>query len=105
MSRYEADPNNSKKQQPKSIPLSGFGKAITPAPTTIVDRPSYILINKVGNYSFAYEDGGMQTNYESGSQLTNAAAGPIRLDINPVAWVSNGGAAGDVTFVYTGNVG
>ena len=46
MSRYEADPNNSKKQQPKSIPLSAYGKAITPAPYPARhDRPNYILIN------------------------------------------------------------
>ena len=104
MSRYEADPNNTNKSQPKAIPLSAYGQSINPAPTVITDRPNYILINKVGNYSFAYQSGSLST-YVSGSQITNAAGGPVRLDINPVAWVSSGGAAGDVTFVYTGNVG
>ena len=35
------------------------------------------------------------------------AAGPIRLDINPVAWrqTDAAGTVGDVTFVYTGDVG
>ena len=104
MSRYEADPNNNKKSQPKAIPVSAHGKSTTPAPEVITDRPNYILINKIGNYSFAYTSGSVST-YVSGSQVTNAAAGPIRLDINPVAWVSKGGGAGDITFVYTGNIG
>ena len=48
MSRYQANPNNSKKQQPNSIPLSAYGKAITPAPYPARhDRPNYILINPV----------------------------------------------------------
>ena len=105
MSRYQADPNNSKKMIPKAVPTSAFGKATTPAPYPARhERPNYILINKVGNYSFAYESGSLNS-YVSGSQVTNAAAGPVRLDINPIAWVSKNGAAGDVTFVYTGNVG
>ena len=105
MSRYEADPNNNLKSQPKAIPLSAHGKAINPDPyPALHDRPNYILINKIGNYSFAYQSGSLST-YVSGSQITNAAGGPVRLDINPVAWTSNGGAAGDITFVYTGNVG
>ena len=105
MSRYEADPNNSKKQQPKSIPLSAYGNAITPAPYPARhDRPNYILINTVGDYSFAYESGSLDT-YQSGSKIENVAGGPVRVDINPIAWTSNGGKAGDITFVYTGNVG
>ena len=32
MSRYEADPNNNLKSQPKAIPLSAHGKATNPAP-------------------------------------------------------------------------
>ena len=48
-------------------------------------------------------DGG--SSYESGSVIT--ADGPVRLDINPVAWetVPAGGTKGAVTFVYTGDVG
>ena len=56
----------------------------------------------MGNYSFAYESGSLAT-YTSGSQVTDAAGGPIKLDIQPIAWISNGGAAGDVTFVYRGD--
>tara|TARA_E500000305_G_C3914206_1_gene184843 strand:+ start:316 stop:615 length:300 start_codon:yes stop_codon:yes gene_type:complete len=96
---YEA---NGKKSKPKAIPVSAFGKATTPTPYPARhDRPNYILINKIGNYSFAYESGSLDT-YVSGSQVTNAAGGPIRLDINPIAWISKGGVAGDITFVYTG---
>ena len=45
--------------------------------------------------------------YETGSLLGNAAGGPIRLDINPVAWRQTDatGTVGDITFVYIGNVG
>ena len=104
MSRYEADPNNNKKSQPKAIPVSAHGKSTTPAPEVITDRPNYILINKVGTYRFAYESGSLAT-YTSGSVIT--ADGPVRLDINPVAWrqTSTVGDIGDVTFVYTGNIG
>ena len=105
MSRYKADPNNSNKMIPKELPVSAHGQATTPAPYPARhDRPNYILINKAGNYSFAYESSSL-ADYVSGSQVTNAAAGPVRLDINPIAWVSKGGAAGAVHFVYTGNVG
>jgi len=62
------------------------------------------LVNTIGNYSFAYASGSLST-YVSGSKIENAAGGPVRLDINPVAWTSNGGVAGDITFVYLGDVG
>jgi hypothetical protein len=103
MSRYEANPNNSKKSQPKAIPVSAYGKSVIPAPEVITDRPNYILINKIGNYSFAYQSGSVST-YVSGSSVA-ADAGPVKLDINPVAWNSATAVTGDVTFVYTGNVG
>ena len=103
---YQVDPNNDKKQTPKSIPASHYGKAITPAANTHVDRPNYILVNVNGTYAFAYESGSVGT-YETGSLLGNAAGGPIRLDINPVAWRQTDatGTVGDITFVYIGNVG
>ena len=109
MSRYEANPNNNLKSQPKALPLSAHGKSITPAPYPARhERPNYILINKVGTYAFAYESGSADT-YTTGSVIHNAAGGPIRIDINPIAWTDHGsepnGVAGDVTFVYTGNVG
>ena len=105
MSRYEADPDNSKKQQPKAIPTSAYGKATTPDKETIQDRPNHVLVNMNGTYAFAYVSGSAST-YTTGS-VVDDAAGPIRLDINPVAWrqTDAAGSVGDVTFVYTGNVG
>ena len=102
---YQADPNNSKKQTPKARPKTAYGKSTTPSAQVISDRPNYIIINKVGTYRFAYESGSVGT-YETGS-VVDDAAGPIRLDINPVAWrqTDAAGSVGDVTFVYTGNVG
>ena len=109
MSRYEADSNDNKKSQPKAIPVSAHGRATTPAPYPARhERPNYILINKIGTYAFAYESGSAST-YATGSIVSNAAGGPIRVDINPIAWTDHGatpvGAAGDVTFIYTGNIG
>ena len=102
---YKADPNNSKKQIPKARSSDAYGKATQPGPYPLRHaRPNYVLINTAGNYSFAYESGSLAT-YVSGSLIQSANAGPIRLDINPIAWISNGGAVGDVTFVYTGDVG
>ncbi len=92
------------KQYPTSkVVKDAYGRATTPAPYPARHpRPTHILINKVGNYSFAYESGSLAT-YTSGSQVTDAAGGPIKLDIQPIAWVSKDGAAGDVTFVYKGD--
>ena len=106
MSRYEANPNNSKKQQPKAIPVSAHGRSVNPGAEVFTDRPNYILVNVNGTYAFAYESGSVGT-YETGSLLGNAAGGPIRLDINPVAWRQTDatGTVGDITFVYIGNVG
>ena len=53
MSRYEADPNNSKKQQPKAIPVSAHGRSVNPGAEVITDRPNYILVNVNGTYAFA----------------------------------------------------
>ncbi len=103
MSRYEADPNNNLKSQPKAIPISAHGQSINPTAQEIVDRPNYIMVNRAGSYTFAYQSGSLST-YVSGSTVV-ADAGPVRLDINPVAWNSATAVTGDVTFVYTGNVG
>ena len=101
---YQVDPNDNKKQIPKARSVNAYGKATTPSAQIITDRPNFILINKVGTYRFAYESGSLAT-YTSGSVIT--ADGPVRLDINPVAWetVPAGGTKGAVTFVYTGDVG
>ena len=101
---YQVDSNDDKKQVPKGRSVNAYGKATTPSAQIITDRPNFILINKVGTYRFAYESGSLAT-YTSGSVIT--ADGPVRLDINPVAWetVPAGGAKGAVTFVYTGDVG
>ena len=105
MSRYTVNSDNNKKQQPKAIPTSAYGKVTTPAEETIQDRPNHVIINMNGVYAFAYESGSVGT-YTTGS-VVDDAAGPIRLDINPVAWrqTNGAGSVGDVTFVYTGNVG
>ena len=102
---YKADPNNTAKQVPKARAISAYGKATQPGPYPLRHaRPNYVLINTTGNYSFAYKSGSLAT-YVSGSLIQSANAGPIRLDINPIAWLSSDGAVGDVTFVYTGDVG
>jgi len=99
---YQVDPNDSTKSIPKAIPVSAYGRSINPAATVITDRPNYIMVNRAGSYSFAYQSGSLAT-YVSGSTVV-ADAGPVRLDINPVAWTSATAATGDITFVYTGNV-
>ena len=101
---YQADSSNPKKSTPKPRPNTAYGKATTPSAQIISDRPNYIIINKTGTYRFAYESGSLAS-YESGSVIT--ADGPVRLDINPVAWetVPACGTKGAVTFVYTGDIG
>ena len=101
---YQVDPNNDKKQTPKARSTSAYGKAIQPVPKTLVDRPNYVLVNRTGQYLFLYEQSGSYPgDYVSGS--VTADGGPIRLDINPKAWGSESVATGDVTFVYTGDIG
>ena len=102
---YQADPNNSKKQIPKSRSIDAYGKVTQPGPQVLSDRPNYVLVNSAGNYSFLYEQSGSLATYVSGSLIQSANAGPVRLDVNPIAWTSSGGVAGDVTFVYLGDVG
>ena len=102
---YQVDGDNDKKQIPKGRPVGAYGRAFAPAPKAITDRPNYVVINGRGSYAFAYQSGSLDT-YTTGSFLDDAA-GPYRLDINPVAWYKTDGAgiAGDITFVYTGDVG
>ena len=110
---YQVDPNDNTKQIPKARPGSAAGKAVAPEMKVVQKRPNYVLINMNGTYAFCYETTASigashhdaQT-YETGS-VVDDGAGPIRLDINPVAWKQTdaAGATGDVTFVYTGDVG
>tara|TARA_X000001382_G_C3099463_1_gene156197 strand:+ start:38 stop:355 length:318 start_codon:yes stop_codon:yes gene_type:complete len=101
MPLYKQDPNDSSKQTPDITPggTARFSNAIVPAAKTIQKRPSYVIINNAGNFSFAYESGSYPTGYITGSVL-DGNGGPIRLDINPIAWGGEDVSTGDVTFVY-----
>jgi len=110
---YQVDSSDSTKSVPKARPVSGAGQAKTPSADVIQQRPNYILVNMNGTYSFSYETtasiGATSTaasEYSTGS-VVDDAAGPVRLDINPVAWhqCDAAGSVGDITFVYTGDVG
>ena len=101
---YQVDPNDSKKQVPKARPQSAYGRVTQPGPQVLSARPNYVLINNTGQYLFLYSDSGSYPgDYISGSIVTSG--GPVRLDINPKAWGSKTGVTGEVTFVYTGDVG
>ena len=110
MPLYKADPNDSTKQIPNNQPNDlQFSHAECPTHSTITKRPSYVTVNLNGTYAFAYDSASAAletstTNYITGS-VVDDGAGPIRLDISPVAWRqvdgSNvGGTVGDITFVY-----
>ena len=97
MPLYEADGT---KQKPIARTGTAFySHANCPPAQTIVKRPSYVIVNNAGNFSFAYESGSYPSTYITGSVL-DADAGPIRLDISPVAWGGAGVKTGDITFVY-----
>ena len=110
---YQVDPNDNTKMSPKALPESAFGKATTPAEMTLQDRPSYIFVNMNGTYAFTYSSGSLLSGdgaggrelYTTGS-VVDDAAGPIRLDIQPVAWRQTDatGTVGDITFVYQGGL-
>ena len=98
MPLYEA---NGSKQKPIVRDGTAFcSHATTPAAQSINKKPSYVIVNNSGNFSFAYESGSYPDVYITGSVMTADDAGPIRLDISPVAWGGEGVATGDVTFVY-----
>ena len=100
---YTVDPDNNLKMIPNTkVDRERLGRAINPTPyPNRHERPTYILVNTIGDYSFAYESGSLAS-YVSGSKIENAAGGPIKLDIQPIAWTSVGAKTGDVTFVYKG---
>ena len=99
------------------------GMATAPAVTTMVERPSYVVINNTGSYHFCYQStaslGGTVTgsdSYADGDDQFILAGNfkndgddsdsvpNVRLDIQPVAWSGSGDGdnylTGDVTFVY-----
>jgi hypothetical protein len=117
MSFYIQDPNNPNKQVPVIKPvLKSVSNAHCPPARITNRRPTYVTINNSGSYAFLYETtssiGGVlndeDANFITGSIVQSANAGPIRLDINPVAWrktdaqigVAEHGSSGDITFVF-----
>ena len=98
---YTTDPNDGKKQVPKAIPVSAYGKAIAPAAEAEVARASYVIVNVEHGtkYEFLYESGGTYVDYG-----IVAADGPLRLNINPIAWKGGAGTTGHVSFVYEGGL-
>ncbi len=101
---YRVDPDNNLKMIPNTkVIKEAYGRATTPAAESIQPRPSHILVNMNGAYAFAYESGSVAS-YQTGS-VVDDAAGPIRLEIQPVAWrqTDAAGTIGDVTFVYRGD--
>tara|TARA_Y100000034_G_scaffold12975_1_gene13604 strand:+ start:198 stop:521 length:324 start_codon:yes stop_codon:yes gene_type:complete len=106
---YKTDPNNAKKQVPKARSVDAYGQVSAPAISTVTKRPNYVLINASGSYAFCYKVTGSVANinlYVTGAFLDDAA-GPVRLDIQPNAWrkTDGTGTVGNVTFVYTGDIG
>ena len=98
---YQKDPNDSKKQVPKAFPSTGFDKATAPAAEAEVARASYVIINVEHGtkYEFLYESGGDYSDYG-----IVAADGPLRININPIAWKGGAGTTGHVSFVYEGGL-
>ena len=111
MSFYKQEPDNTSKQIPDVSPggIHRFSHATVPIKEVVTKRPSYVIVNKVGTYAFAYETsasvGGVSddehSKFVTGSVVEDAAGG-IKLDINPVAWRRCDGvdSKGQVTFVY-----
>ena len=109
---YKADPNDSTKQIPNSHISASLTNFVTvPGAGVVSDRPTSIILNNAGTYKFCYEttaslgtsNSSAHQEYISGSVL-DADAGPVKLDIQPVAWneSADAGKIGDVTFVYKG---
>ena len=114
--------NAGEKQGPKGLPKSAFGNATAPAALTITERPTYIMINKANQgYKFCFDvtgsigttlvdeqhDFGGTGGWVTASVASgDAGSGPVRLDVQPVAWdrTDGDGAVGDITFVYKGGL-
>jgi len=114
---YMANPDNPYKQVPRGNTGSGsfndtlkkYSHATAPSASSINKRPSYIMVNTTGSFSFAYESGSLFNSevYITASNNQQVVAGvggftPYKLDINPVAWKSDDfkAPAGSITFVY-----
>ena len=71
-----------------------------PAANTEVKRATYVIINveHATKYEFKYESGGSYVDYG-----IVAADGPLKVDIQPVAWKGGAGTTGHVSFVYRGD--
>ena len=98
------DPNGTKQKPIVRNGTGFFSHATCPTRETHNKRPSYVIVNTDGEYAFCYNSGshGTVSSYITGSSVQSANAGPIRLDISPVAWrqTDTAGDVGDVTFVY-----
>ena len=103
---YTTDPNNAKKQVPKAISVSAYGKAIAPAAEAEVARASYVIVNAghATKYEFLYESGGTYVDYGLVPIASNAGVGGFRININPIAWKGGAGTTGHVSFVYEGGL-
>tara|TARA_R110002020_G_scaffold42688_5_gene124728 strand:+ start:1248 stop:1604 length:357 start_codon:yes stop_codon:yes gene_type:complete len=82
-----------------------FSHAVCPAVKTPTKRPTYVMINNSGSYTFSYEDWNPGDTPTVSSYITasvSEADSPYRLDISPSAWdkADSAGAVGNVTFVY-----
>ena len=118
---YQSDSNNTtavareQKQTPKPLPRSFFGKSTVAEQLTIYQRPSYVLVNQTGSFSFMYETtssiGKMDVDgtYDLSHMHRAKDSHPTRLDIHPVAWSGSchpgtltNDMSGSVTFVYQG---
>lgn len=99
---------------PKPLPDSAFSKVAAPLSESIQLRPAFVFVNVPGGYAFLNSatasigtklDPSSAADYVTGS-VVNTNAGPVRLDIQPLAWrkTSGVGIVGDVTFVYKGGL-
>ena len=105
----------------KQIPAGGanFGRQVVqstaPAARVIQPRADSVMVNKIGLYSFQYDNPhGLAVNaasadqslYVTGSNLIDQDQGPITLPIQPIAWhridETAEGDVGDVIFIYRG---
>ena len=96
---YKADPRDSTKQIPNNTIV--YNRTTAPADETEVARASYVIINSGHGtkYEFKYTASGDWYDYG----VIDAATGPVKVDIQPIAWKGGAGDTGDVTFVYTVN--